>query len=175
MGSLSGRITRMQCQMTEETYNQCVDNHADNLYRFVLKSIKDRDRASDIIQDAFERLWRYKDRVDPAKAKSYLFTTTYHLLIDELNKGKRTVSIETEAPVGHHTSNSYSDLKEILQRGLEQLPDDQKMVLMLRDYEGYSYEEIHEITGLSESQVKVYIYRARVSMKKYLGKMEAVI
>jgi RNA polymerase sigma-70 factor (ECF subfamily) len=63
----------------------------------------------------------------------------------------------------------------VLQRALELLPHDQKMVLMLRDYEGYSYEEIEEITGLSESQVKVYIYRARVSMKKYLGKMEAVI
>jgi len=161
--------------MTEEAYNQCVDNHADNLYRFVLKSIKDIDRASDIIQDAFERLWRYKDRIDPTKAKSYLFTTTYHLLIDELNKGKRTVPIETEASVSHYTFNSYSDLSEVLQRALELLPHDQKMVLMLRDYEGYSYEEIEEITGLSESQVKVYIYRARVSMKKYLGKMEAVI
>ena len=161
--------------MTEEAYNQCVDNHADNLYRFVLKSIKDIDRASDIIQDAFERLWRYKDRIDPTKAKSYLFTTAYHLLIDELNKGKRTVPIETEASVSHYTLNSYSDLSEVLQRALELLPHDQKMVLMLRDYEGYSYEEIEEITGLSESQVKVYIYRARVSMKKYLGKMEAVI
>ncbi|HHU00883.1 MAG: RNA polymerase sigma factor [Bacteroidota bacterium] len=161
--------------MTEEAYNQCVDNHADNLYRFVLKSIKDIDRASDIIQDAFERLWRYKDRIDPTKAKSYLFTTAYHLLIDELNKGKRTVPIETEASVSHYTFNSYSDLSEVLQRALELLPHDQKMVLMLRDYEGYSYEEIEEITGLSESQVKVYIYRARVSMKKYLGKMEAVI
>ncbi|URW79738.1 RNA polymerase sigma factor [Xiashengella succiniciproducens] len=161
--------------MTEEAYNQCVDNHADNLYRFVLKSIKDIDRASDIIQDAFERLWRYKDRIDPTKAKSYLFTTAYHLLIDELNKGKRTVPIETEASVSHYTFNSYSDLSEVLQRALELLPHDQKMVLMLRDYEGYSYEEIEEITGLSESQVKVYIYRARVSMKKHLGKMEAVI
>lgn len=161
--------------MTEEAYNQCVDNHADNLYRFVLKSIKDIDRASDIIQDAFERLWRYKDRIDPTKAKSYLFTTAYHLLIDELNKGKRTVPIETEASVSHYTFNSYSDLSEVLQRALELLPHDQKMVLMLRDYEGYSYEEIEEITGLSESQVKVYIYRTRVSMKKYLGKMEAVI
>lgn len=161
--------------MTEEAYNQCVDNHADNLYRFVLKSIKDIDRASDIIQDAFERLWRYKDRIDPTKAKSYLFTTAYHLLIDELNKGKRTVPIETEASVSHYTFNSYSDISEVLQRALELLPHDQKMVLMLRDYEGYSYEEIEEITGLSESQVKVYIYRARVSMKKYLGKMEAVI
>ena len=83
--------------------------------------------------------------------------------------------IETEASVSHYTFNSYSDLSEVLQRALELLPHDQKMVLMLRDYEGYSYEEIEEITGLSESQVKVYIYRARVSMKKYLGKMEAVI
>lgn len=105
--------------MTEEAYNQCVDNHADNLYRFVLKSIKDIDRASDIIQDAFERLWRYKDRIDPTKAKSYLFTTAYHLLIDELNKGKRTVPIETEASVSHYTFNSYSDLSEVLQRANE--------------------------------------------------------
>lgn len=46
---------------------------------------------------------------------------------------------------------------------------------MLRDYEGYSYQEIGEITGLSESQVKVYIYRARVFLRKYIGKMEVVI
>ena len=46
---------------------------------------------------------------------------------------------------------------------------------MLRDYEGYAYREIAEITGLSESQVKVYIYRARVFLKHYVGSMENVI
>jgi RNA polymerase sigma-70 factor (ECF subfamily) len=46
---------------------------------------------------------------------------------------------------------------------------------MLRDYEGYSYEEIEEITGLNESQVKVYIYRARVTLKAYIGKIENVL
>jgi RNA polymerase sigma-70 factor (ECF subfamily) len=49
------------------------------------------------------------------------------------------------------------------------------MVLLLRDYEGYSYEEIGEMANLSESQVKVYIYRARVFLKKYIGKMETVV
>ena len=58
---------------------------------------------------------------------------------------------------------------------VDRLPEVQKMVLLLRDYEGYSYEEIGEMANLNESQVKVYIYRARVFLKKYIGKMEAVV
>jgi RNA polymerase sigma-70 factor (ECF subfamily) len=45
----------------------------------------------------------------------------------------------------------------------------------LRDYEGYSYEEIGKITGLNESQVKVYIYRARLNLKEYIGSLENVV
>ncbi len=74
------------------------------------------------------------------------------------------------------TENSgYSDLKEILDEAVEKLPDIQRSVLLLRDYEGYSYEEIGQITGLNESQVKVYIYRARIFMKDYFVSMDRVI
>jgi RNA polymerase sigma-70 factor (ECF subfamily) len=66
-------------------------------------------------------------------------------------------------------------LNDVLNEALEQLPTIQKSVIMLRDYEGYSYEEIEEITGLNESQVKVYIYRARVALKEYIGKIENVL
>jgi RNA polymerase sigma-70 factor (ECF subfamily) len=55
------------------------------------------------------------------------------------------------------------------------LPEIQKSVILLRDYEGYSYEEIGNIAGLNESQVKVYIYRARLFLKEYIGTMERVI
>lgn len=58
-------------------------------------------------------------------------------------------------------NHEYSDLKEQLDKALDNLAQIQKTVIMLRDYEDYSYEEIGQITGLSESQVKVYIYRAR--------------
>ena len=64
---------------------------------------------------------------------------------------------------------------EVLEKAVENLPEDQKAVVMLRDYEGYSYREIADITGLSESQVKVYIYRARVYLKSYIGSLEQVI
>lgn len=161
--------------MTEEAYNHCVELHADNLYRFILKNIKDEDKASDIVQDAYEKMWRYKDGVGPDKAKSYLFTTAYHVLVDTVKKDQRQVPFELHTPKDYYTDSQYSDLNEILHRALDQLPPDQKMVLMLRDYEGYSYEEIEKITGLSESQVKVYIYRARVFLKKHIGKMEVVL
>ena len=66
-------------------------------------------------------------------------------------------------------------MKEILNEALEKLPKDQKSVILLRDYEGYAYDEISEITGLSESQVKVYIYRARVFLKNYIKNPELVV
>jgi RNA polymerase sigma-70 factor (ECF subfamily) len=160
--------------MTSEDYNDCVEKHADNLYRFILKNIKDEDKACDIIQDAYEKMWRNKSNIDALKSKSYLFTTAYHVLIDSVRKDKRQVSIE-ETVVKDYYYDSYSDLSEILNKAVEMLPESQRMVIMMRDYEGYSYEEIGEITGLSESQVKVYIYRARLFLKNFIGKPEMVI
>ena len=69
----------------------------------------------------------------------------------------------------------YSDLKEILDEALDRLPEIQKSLILLRDYEGYSYEEIGEITGLSESQVKVYIFRGRMALKNYLVSIDNLV
>lgn len=131
--------------------------------------------AEDIVQDSYEKLWKNVGNVNPEKVKSYLFTTAYHTLIDRLRKEKRSVYIEDlpQREEGHE--NQFTDLKEILHHAVNQLPDIQRIVVMLRDYEGYSYNDIGEITGLSESQVKVYIYRARIFLKNYIGKIDVVI
>ena len=156
-------------------YNQCVDAHADGVYRFVIKQIRDKDAAKDIVQDSFEKMWRKIDTIDGAKAKTYLFTTAYHTLVDYTRKNSKSARMN-EVDVNQHShSSQYSDIKEILNQGLEQLPEIQKTVLLLRDYEGYDYLEIGEITQLTESQVKVYIFRARTFLKNYIGKVESVI
>jgi RNA polymerase sigma factor (sigma-70 family) len=156
-------------------YNTCVDLHADGVFRFVVKHIKDRDAAKDIVQDSFEKMWRKIDTIDGEKAKTYLFTTAYHTLVDYTRKTSKKADFK-EVDFNQHSHNKhYSDLKEVLNQGLEQLPEIQKTVLLLRDYEGYDYEEIGKITELSESQVKVYIFRARTFLKNYIGKMELVI
>ncbi len=161
--------------MTPKEYNQCVDKLADGLYRFALKTLGDADRANDVVQDCFERLWTKHGNVEFAKAKSYLFTSAYHGCIDIIRANKRTGLMEEGADERLSTSMQYSDLQEILHEALKKLPEIQRSVILLRDYEGYSYQEIEEITGLNESQVKVYIYRARLTLKKYIGHLETVI
>ncbi len=161
--------------MTAEEYNYCVNAHSDNVYRFILKSIRDVDKAKDIVQDSYEKLWIKRSEVSYEKSKSYLFSIAYHTMIDQIRRDKRIGSFDEVKPVSFSHSEQYSDLNELLHRAVEQLPEIQKNVLLLRDYEGYSYEEIGEITGLNESQVKVYIYRARVFLKSYIGSLEAVI
>ena len=131
--------------------------------------------ARDIIQDAFEKLWMKLEDVSALKVKTYLFTSAYHTMIDYIRKENRYVGLDTDLVNEPSHARHYSDLGAVLERAIENLPDDQKAVVMLRDYEGYSYREIAGITDLSESQVKVYIYRARVYLKSYIGSMEQVI
>jgi RNA polymerase sigma factor (sigma-70 family) len=161
--------------MTVSDYNQCVNQHADNLYRFLLKNIRDKEKARDLVQDSFEKLWINVEQVAADKAKSYLFTTAYHKLIDQTRTDKRMADWETVKMSEYSHSEQYSDVMEKLEKGLTRLPSDQRSVVMLRDYEGYSYKEISDMTGLSESQVKVYIYRARVFLKEFVGSVEALI
>ena len=161
--------------MTVTEYNQCVDSYSDSLYRFILKHIKDVDVAKDIVQDTYEKIWRKVNDIESTNAKSYLFTTAHHTLVDYTRKAKKQGDY-TEAVINTlKHENQYTDTKEILNFALDKLPEIQKSVVLLRDYEGYDYAEIGRITNLTESQVKVYIFRARAFLKNYIGKMEVVI
>jgi RNA polymerase sigma factor (sigma-70 family) len=160
--------------MTITEYNTCVDLHADNVYRFILKHLKDKERAKDIVQDTFEKLWLKVNDVESSNAKSYMFTAAYRTMIDSIRRDKFKADFN-QVNISQLISNGNITDKEALNIALERLPEIQKTVVMLRDYEGYHYAEIGEITGLTESQVKVYIYRARVALKEYIVKIENII
>ena len=161
--------------MTPEQFNNCVYKHADGVYRFILHNIRDADKAKDIVQDSFEKLWINVAIVKFEKAKSYIFTTAYHTMIDDIRKQKKQAAWEEVDESVHTHSSQYTGLKEVIREAVTKLPKIQRTVVLLRDYEGYSYDEIGTITGLTESQVKVYIYRARVFLKDYIGSMQNVL
>jgi len=160
--------------MTAEEYNKAVNQHADGIYRFILKNIRDEDKARDIVQDSYEKLWLHRKEVAAVAVKSYLYSTAYHRMIDLVRKDSR-LTRATDQQLEEVHLEQYTDLAEVLNRIIRLLPNDQRSVLMLRDYEGYSYKEIAEITALSEAQVKVYIYRARVFLKNYIGQIDVLI
>lgn len=161
--------------MTVAEYNSCVDKYSDGVYRFILKNIKDEDNAKDVVQDAFVKMWNKRETINFEKSRSYLFTTAYHTMIDYIRKDKKQTSLENVNEDNYSVNTGFSDTKEIINEALEKLTDIQKSVILLRDYEGYSYKEIGKITDLNESQVKVYIYRARIILKNYIGNLEVVI
>ncbi len=161
--------------MTVKEYNISVDQFSDNIFRFALKHLRNEMSAKDIVQETFTKVWIKHTDVSFEKVKSYLFTTAYHLIVDWVNKEKRNGDFETISPIENSISQSPFDLKDIINEALLKLPEIQKTVVLLRDYEGYNYTEIAEITNLSESQVKVYIFRARKTLQSYLKDLELVL
>ena len=161
--------------MNVSEYNRTVDLYSDNLYRFMLKSIGNDAQAKDLVQEAYLKLWNSRNQIPFEKSKSWLFTTGYRTMIDQIRRAKHQGDWNQVDESVYATDNHYSDLSEILEQGLDRLPAIQKQVVLLRDYEGYAYKEIGEITGLEESQVKVYIFRARKKLKDFIGSVEGVL
>ncbi len=161
--------------MTEIEYNQCVSLYADNVYRFIYKNLGHKEDAKDVVQTSFEKLWINREQVDNNRSKSFLFTVAYHQMIDHIRKNKRIIHKEDFNEETRVTYQNNNNVKKILNEALHKLGETQRSLVSLKDYEGYSYEEIGKITGLSESQVKVYLHRARLQLKNYLVKAENVL
>lgn len=156
--------------MTDRDYNECVQQHADHLYRFVLKNTRNAEDAKDIVQSSFEKMWAKRDTVNPLTAKSFLFTVGYHEVVDLSRRKKKTVRME-DVPHYHRGT----DHKKLLEKAFTKLNDTQRSLVLLKDWEGYSYAEISGITGLNTPQVKVYLHRARLQLRKYLGSLENLL
>jgi len=161
--------------MTITEYNGCVECFSDGVYRFILKSLRDEEAARDIVQESFLRLWENRESVIDGKEKSYLFTIAYRLVIDHVRIRDRYAGSDALNYKSSGSDAGYNNLSEILSQALDTLNDMQRNLILLRDYEGYSYKEIGEMTGLTEPQVKVYIFRARNQLKEKIGPISNII
>ena len=161
--------------MTEREYNECVNLYADNVYRFILKNLRHEEDSRDVVQCAFEKLWLNRIQVENKSSKGYLFTIAYNQMIDHIRKNKRiSLREEFKEDAQGSTAPGY-DTRRILDEALSRLSEKHRSLVLLKDYEGYSYEEIGRITGLNESQVKVYLHRARLQLREYIVRPENVI
>ncbi len=155
-------------------YNACVKEWADALFRFACKCTGNEEDARDVVQNSFEVLWQKRQNVTPAKAKAFLFQVAYNQSIDNYRKQSR-ISYKEQVEDERSTTTGQTDLKRILERALTKLDEQARALVLLKDYEGYNYAEIGQITRLNESQVKVYLHRARKVLKEYLISAENII
>lgn len=141
--------------------------------RFAVRCGGSKADAEDAVQEALAALWKQHEAVPREKGKSYLLSAAYRNLMMAIRHDK-VVQRHAESHTGmavHQEPDERFDLREAIELGLQVLPEVQRAILQLRDVEGYSYAEIGETLGLSDSQVQVYLFRARVAMRKQLNAM----
>jgi RNA polymerase sigma-70 factor (ECF subfamily) len=158
-----------------QEYNQAVREHTRGVFRFLQKSLKDKEAADDIVQDCYLKLWQHRDRVDPQKVKAWLFSVAHRAMLDHLNAAARRVTLDERVAAPAVYQNNPFDARAILERALGELPPLQRSILLLRDLEGYEYREIGEILELNEPQVKVYLFRARQKVKNSIKELTNVL
>lgn len=152
--------------MTTQDYNEAVETYADALYRLAYRTLKDHQASQDVVQDVFTKVWLKSQQLKADELKAYLFTAAYNRSVD-LYRSKKT-RMQYSQNLSETLSDAiHTQLEEVdlLEYAMERITDMQRKLIILRDLEGYSYEEIAELTSLNLSQVKVYLYRARKALK----------
>ena len=156
--------------MTASEYNKCVDLHSHAIFRFAIKKLRNTDDAKEIVQISFEKLWMKHQAVAFDTAKSYLFTTAYHSMVDGWRSQKTTTGLEYASNTVEAESNDeYTGTMEVIEKALQRISNIQRTVILLRDYEGYSYDEIGEITGLKAGVHTLYLLSSHAKLKESGG------
>ena len=154
--------------MTQKEYNNGVRLWADDVYRFAVRC-GGGEESKDAVQEAFASLWERREKVEVEKGKSFLLTVVHNCLMSHHRHEQvhqQAISLLERDKVVQ--PNERFDLQEALHIALERLPKIQREAVVLKDVEGYSCKEISDMLSLTEKQVSVYLFRARVSLKKTL-------
>lgn len=157
--------------MTAKEYNKCTSLWADDVMRFAMRICPDRAECEDAVQEAFAALWKNRETVSGDRGKSYLMSVTYRQLMMHFRRQRMNGQYVDTGITSRQEPDTNFDLKEAISRSLATLPEVQRAILQLRDVEGYSYHEIGESLSISDDQVQVYLFRARVAMRRELIKM----
>lgn len=153
--------------MVEKEYIHIARTQREELYRFAVRYTADGDSAWDVVQEALIRLWTHRSEVETDKAKGWMIRVMYRQLVDQHRHEMRLRAMAPEiAGEEWYRQHDNFELHDAMQLALNQLPEQHRAILLMKDLEGYQYKEIAQIIGLDESQVAGILYRARINLKK---------
>lgn len=161
--------------MTKKEYIHVTNAVSGKLYSYLKNCLGDAEVAQDLVQDSYEKLWKNRKEIKVEQAEKWLFTTGYRAMLHWIRDNKRVDRLDDAISDKPVELDGQQDLKEWIELGLKSLTLDQKQIILLRDMQGHSYQEIEEITGLKESQVKVYLFRARKKLKSILTQLDQAL
>lgn len=155
-------------------YLQAIDQHRHRVLSFAHYSLRVREDAEDVTQEVFIKLWQHWQKIDHEKLGAWLMRVAHNCVIDHVRKQRPQQNnldhyAEVEDQVGEESDVAHLDqhhFKSQLQLAIKSLEDPFRSIVIMRDIQGMSYEEIQGSLELSASQVKVYLHRARRKLRE---------
>ncbi|MBK6487644.1 MAG: sigma-70 family RNA polymerase sigma factor [Gemmatimonadetes bacterium] len=163
----------------ERAFQELVDRYQTRLLNFIYRTIGDRERSEDLVQEVFIRVYRHLHRFDRSKKFStWIYTIASNLAKNELRNRSRNPLVlfqairknwqDDDRPLQFEDHTTRPDdmyrkrhLRDLVEQSVERLPEHHRQVFVLRELEGKSYEEIAEITSCNLGTVKSRLNRAR--------------
>ena len=160
----------------DAAFRTLYDMYERQLYLYVVRLLTSEVEAQDIFQDIWVRMYKLRgERATVTRFSGLLFTVARNLSLNAIRDRKQLPDTSLEEVRTELESSTWtttvddSDLREMLQRALAQLPENQREAFVLREYSGFSYQEIADITGATMINVKTRAWRARERLRKVIG------
>ncbi len=167
--------------MNLESFQSRILPAKNKLFRFALRFLGNEEEAKDVVQEVFIRIWNGRDQMDNVQNwEAWCMRITRNLSLDRIRSMTRkqtqpieeSFDVQQETLTPHESTEADESMNRINQL-IAALPAKQRQIIHLRDIEGYSYNEICEITELDLNQVKVNLFRARNAVREKLTKINA--
>jgi RNA polymerase sigma-70 factor, ECF subfamily len=181
------RLMRLVARGDTNAFEELIERHQALVAGTVARMLGSNSDVEDIAQQVFIRVWKSARRYVPrAKFTTWLLKITRNLVFNELRRARRRAQVPLQSEPGTEeipltdetnlapdASLLEHELQQAIENAIMQLPESQRMALLLRRYEQLSYEQIAEVLDLSVPAVKSVLFRARTELRsrlsKYLG------
>jgi RNA polymerase sigma factor (sigma-70 family) len=165
--------------MNAEEFKEKVLPVNQKLFRLAFRFLSNVQEAEDAVQEVYMKLWSMRNKLNEInKVEAFATTMTKNLCLDKI-KARRTVSIDDQLTINNKASINDNPLElsenkeniSLVRRMIDSLPEQMKSIMIMRDLEEYSFEEIQEITGLTLNNIRVSLSRARQQVRTELTKV----
>ncbi len=155
-------------------YQQTIKEQRQRIYSFAFYSLRAKEDAEDVTQEVFIKLWQHWQTIDHLKVGGWLMRVARNSVVDHVRKQKPSIDgVDHYADVELQASEAVdgqeidqAKVKQGLMRAIRELDEPFKSILIMRDIQGLSYTDIQASLDISESQVKVYLHRARRKLRE---------
>ena len=149
-------------------FQKWVKRYQDDVWSLARYLLQDASEAEDATQEAFIKLWSQRESIDPELIKPWLLKVTRNACLDRLRRQRLVTEVQTGDVHGPGATAQHDEMGRWLKAAIADLEEPYRSLVVLRDVQQHSYEEVARITELNLSQVKVYLHRARKQLREQL-------